>query len=81
MKEARYVVIVGDKECAHTLEYFLHINTPNLSFTVFSSLTPCPPASTDGCVRDRQGIELEKEYKVADKVKDSLKKSIDSAKN
>lgn len=28
-----------------------------------------------------QGIELEKEYKVTDKVKDSIKKSIDSTKN
>ncbi|CAN0213300.1 unnamed protein product, partial [Ectocarpus sp. 8 AP-2014] len=28
-----------------------------------------------------KGIELEKEYKVTDKVKDSIKKSIDSAKN
>lgn len=32
-------------------------------------------------LRSRQGIELEKEYKVTDKVKDSIKKSIDSAKN
>ncbi|CAN0556603.1 unnamed protein product, partial [Ectocarpus sp. 12 AP-2014] len=28
-----------------------------------------------------KGIELEKEYKVTDKVKDSIKKSINSAKN